>query len=319
LQDAREKAALQTRAEKALEQAGAVERAAAEQAATEATALTALCAEAAFSGDAQVFRERLRQRETLCQAIDSELTQLARLTGGAEESVLRAEAQGRDPEAAQIRLAELDQHAADQSALRDALIARRSADEAELARWRQGAGAEDAIFARESAKAEMEEQGRRWAVLKLASLLVEAGLSRHRARRKDPLLTRAGAIFHGLTESRYDGLDQDFGEDDHLHLRARRADGEALALAALSEGARDQLYLALRLAFLEDYAARSEAPPFVGDDLFASFDDARVAAGLNALAEASGSIQPILFTHHAHIVEIAGARLGTAAQILRLG
>ena len=133
------------------------------------------------------------------------------------------------------------------------------------------------------------------------------------------MLTRAGAIFHGLTESRYDGLDQDFGEDDHLHLRARRADGEALALAALSEGARDQLYLALRLAFLEDYAARSEAPPFVGDDLFASFDDARVAAGLNALAEASGSIQPILFTHHAHIVEIAGARLGTAAQILRLG
>ena len=63
-------------------------------------------------------------------------------------------------------------------------------------------------------------------------------------------------------------------------MRARRADGDDWPLAALSEGARDQLYLALRLAFLEDYARRSEAPPFIGDDLFASFDDRRVAAGL---------------------------------------
>ena len=86
----------------------------------------------------------------------------------------------------------------------------------------------------------------------------------------------------------------------------------------MSEGARDQLYLALRLAFLEDYAARSEAPPFIGDDLFASFDDARVAAGLRALAAASATIQPIIFTHHAHIVEIArsdvlGARRANSA------
>ncbi len=101
-------------------------------------------------------------------------------------------------------------------------------------------------------------------------------------------------------------------------MQARRGDGEALELAALSEGARDQLYLALRLAFLEDYARRSEAPPFIGDDLFASFDDSRVAAGLSALAEASAYLQPIVFTHHEHIVEIARSTLGEGAQILRL-
>jgi chromosome segregation protein len=86
----------------------------------------------------------------------------------------------------------------------------------------------------------------------------------------------------------------------------------------LSEGARDQLYLALRLAFLEDYAGRSEAPPFIGDDLFSSFDDSRVAAGLRTLEQASGAIQPIIFTHHAHIVGIAQEHLGERAQILRL-
>ena len=69
---------------------------------------------------------------------------------------------------------------------------------------------------------------------------------------------------------------------------------------------------------MEDYAARSEAPPFIGDDLFASFDDARLAAGLDALAQASAAIQPIIFTHHAHILGVARDRLGDAAQVLRL-
>jgi uncharacterized protein YhaN len=156
-------------------------------------------------------------------------------------------------------------------------------------------------------------------VLKLAALLVNAGLARTRDRRKDPLIARAGALFSSLTEGRYLGLDQNFGEDDLSQLLALRAgDGEKLEIAALSEGARDQLYLALRLAFLEDYAARAEAPPFIGDDLFASFDDSRAAAGLQTLEQASGAIQPILFTHHAHIVAIAVQTLGDRAQILRL-
>jgi uncharacterized protein YhaN len=155
-------------------------------------------------------------------------------------------------------------------------------------------------------------------VLKLASMLVDAGLERSRDRRKDPLLARAGSLFATLTNGRYVGLDQAFGDDDALHLRARRVDGAELALKELSEATQDQLYLSLRLAFLEDHAGRSEAPPFIGDDLFASFDEGRVAAGVRTLAEAGAFLQPILFTHHAHIVEIAQKELGAAAQILRL-
>ena len=48
----------------------------------------------------------------------------------------------------------------------------------------------------------------------------------------------------------------------------------------MSEGTRDQLYLALRLAYLEDYATRAEPAPFIGDDLFATFDDRRTENGL---------------------------------------
>ena len=90
-------------------------------------------------------------------------------------------------------------------------------------------------------------------------------------------------------------------------------------MAHLSEGARDQLYLALRLAYIEDYAARAEAPPFIGDDIFASFDEPRTGNGLEALAAIGDRIQTIVFTHHLHVIEEARARLGDAADILRIG
>jgi chromosome segregation protein len=98
-----------------------------------------------------------------------------------------------------------------------------------------------------------------------------------------------------------------------------RRGGERVLVAGLSEGTRDQLYLALRLAYIEDYASRAEAPPFVGDDIFASFDPARTGHGLEALAAIGDRVQPILFTHHAHVVEAAQERLGEAADIIRIG
>jgi chromosome segregation protein len=86
-------------------------------------------------------------------------------------------------------------------------------------------------------------------------------------------------------------------------------------VAAVSEGARDQLYLALRLAYLEDYGRRSEPIPFVGDDLFMTFDDDRTKHGLVALAALSDDVQPILFTHHRHVVELARQVVGDALEL----
>src|SRR5208337_3264334 len=96
-------------------------------------------------------------------------------------------------------------------------------------------------------------------VPKASSALLGAALDRHRAARRDPLMTRAGAIFALLTGGAFAGLDQAFGDDDELQLVGMRRNGESVRVKALSEGTRDQLYFALRLAVIENYAARSEA------------------------------------------------------------
>jgi uncharacterized protein YhaN len=318
LSQAREQAALRKRAEAALAEAEAAAQQAALALAEAEAEASALCARLGMAGDAGALAERLAAREAAAREIRDERARLDLVADGHDEAELAAELAGFDADQAVIRLGQIERRSEARKARAHEAFAERRARQAELARLQESAGAEAAILARECARAEIAEQSRRWAVLKLAGLLVGAGLERRRSQQQDPLLAEAGALFRALTGERYDGLGQTFGEDDEIHLTARRADGEALELAALSEGTRDQLYLALRLGFLTDYAARSEAPPFIGDDLFASFDDSRAAAGFQALSVAAATIQPILFTHHAHIVEIARQALGAQAQILHL-
>lgn len=118
-------------------------------------------------------------------------------------------------------------------------------------------------------------------------------------------MLRAGQLFATITGGAFAGLGQELDDNDVLRLIGRRPGGEDVHVEGMSEGARDQLYLALRLAYLEDYARRSEPIPFLGDDLFMTFDDARTMNGLVALAGLSQDVQPILFTHHRHVVDLA--------------
>ena len=73
----------------------------------------------------------------------------------------------------------------------------------------------------------------------------------------------------------------------------------------MSDGACDQLYLALRIATLEHWFEHHEPVPFIIDDVLLSFDDDRAQSALVALAQLSKKTQIVFFTHHDHLVTIA--------------
>lgn len=73
----------------------------------------------------------------------------------------------------------------------------------------------------------------------------------------------------------------------------------------MSDGTRDQLFLALRRASLERFLDASEPLPFIVDDILFQFDDHRAEATLRVLAQLSAKTQVIFFTHHRRLVEIA--------------
>ena len=78
----------------------------------------------------------------------------------------------------------------------------------------------------------------------------------------------------------------------------------------MSEGTTDQLFLALRLAAVEQSVASGIRLPFLADDLFVNFDDERSEAGFRVLAELAKSTQVLFFTHHPHLAAIARSVVG---------
>jgi uncharacterized protein YhaN len=147
--------------------------------------------------------------------------------------------------------------------------------------------------------------------------LLRWAVDRYRERRQGPLLQRASALFAQLTLGGFARLAPDF-EHDPPRLEAVRASGERVGIHGLSEGTRDQLFLALRLAALELHIAADRPLPFIADDLFVNFHDQRSRAGLTVLGELARKTQVIFLTHHEHLVEVARECIGPTINVLTL-
>jgi uncharacterized protein YhaN len=249
----------------------------------------------------------LTERETLDRSLAERRDQLLSQGDGYDEKALRNELADFSPGEVEGRLTVLTGEDQDFEREGHEVYAAHVQAVAERTAAEQGLGAELAAQQRAAAEAELARAAHEYAVLKLGALLLGVAIDRRRASHQDPFMARAGQLFALLTGGSFDGIGQDFDDDDTLRLVGRRPFGERVAVSGLSTGARDQLYLALRLAYLEDYAMRAEPPPFIGDDLFATFDDDRTAHGLAALAAIGDRVQPIVFTHHRHVAQIAQA------------
>ncbi len=170
---------------------------------------------------------------------------------------------------------------------------------------------------RREAAAEILNVARDWLLRSAAAKLAGVAMEQHRQRHQDPVIAEAARLFAQATGGAYAGVVIDLDEDGRPLLKGLRPDGARLSVEAMSEGARDQLFLALRLALL---AQRSADPlPFIGDDLLASFDDERTAHTIEMLSEFGATRQTLLFTHHRHVVDAALARLGDRADVVELG
>lgn len=167
----------------------------------------------------------------------------------------------------------------------------------------KGRDAGAAAAERAEAGAELLSITERWLLRSAACRLAARAIERHRSMVQDPMIARASVLFAMATGHAFAGLGIDYGGNDQPILVMRRDEGEHVQVEGLSEGTRDQLFLALRLALLE--RRTSEPLPFIGDDLLASFDEERTLAVLRLFAAAGKQRQIILFTHHKHVVDLA--------------
>ncbi len=145
----------------------------------------------------------------------------------------------------------------------------------------------------------------RYTRVKLSSKILQLEIERYREKHQDPVLQIASRYFADLTLNSFAGLKADVDDKGGPVLVGVRTDGKWTAVNGMSDGTRDQLFLALRLATLEWRLETSEPMPFIVDDILINFDDERSNATLNVLAKLAEKNQVILFTHHRQVVEAA--------------
>ncbi len=170
-------------------------------------------------------------------------------------------------------------------------------------------GNDDAAQLAEEAQfllAGISDDARRFVRLSLASGILREAVERFRKQSQGALLEQAGAIFRNISLGSFTRLETDFGEDDQPILLGVHHDGAHLSVEQMSDGARDQLYLSLRLAHLEaSLASQQEKMPLIVDDILVHFDDQRATETLKVLGDLSTKTQVLFFTHHRHLVELA--------------
>ncbi|MBN1917131.1 MAG: AAA family ATPase [Verrucomicrobia bacterium] len=155
---------------------------------------------------------------------------------------------------------------------------------------------------------EIEELGRwrdrlerRRAALGLAHDVLGEAIVEYHAVHREKLAEKIGLLYGRLTAGRYDRVVFDETFAPSLTGLGR----QAVALDRISQGARDQLYFAMRVAVAEELAGQVRLP-FVLDDPFASFDDTRLAAAYEVLHELAAFHQFLVLTHNVRERQFAG-------------
>ncbi|MDB5378854.1 MAG: hypothetical protein JWR00_3300 [Rubritepida sp.] len=184
----------------------------------------------------------------------------------------------------------------------------------------EGGPAVDATSAAEQSRAELGVLAEYYILKRAQAVTLRWAIEQYRERYQNPMLLRASTLFSTLTLGRYAALRID-SDGPAPRLLGLRDDGRTVVeVGAMSEGMTDQLFLALRLAAVEQSIAVGVRLPFLADDLFVNFDDERSEAGFRVLAELAQSTQVLFFTHHPHLAAIARSVVGGRASLgMRIG
>ncbi|MDM8558860.1 AAA family ATPase [Candidatus Parabeggiatoa sp. HSG14] len=155
------------------------------------------------------------------------------------------------------------------------------------------------------ALAEIQNLSERYMQIHLAASVLRKSIERFREQNQGPLVKRASELFQHLTLNSFCGLKTDYQNDQPVLVGLRTKNSVGIPITGMSEGTRDQMYLALRLASIERYIKKNSPIPLILDDILINFDDERSRATLSVLGELAQQTQILFLTHHPRLVELA--------------
>lgn len=219
---------------------------------------------------------------------------------------------------AELQMARLTDDITDLTAQRDDIKEQIGKQKAALEDTEGDASAVTAAEDVEFSEARIHKLASECAVARLSAVVLRRAIERYRSLHQDPLMLRANNLFSRFTEGHYAELFVDTDEKGKPVILARRRDRALHDMTQMSDGTREQLFLALRIAAIERYVELSGAVPVIFDDVFLESDEARSGRIFEALGELALSTQVIVLTHHHHLVAVGRNALRDALRVQEL-
>lgn len=149
-----------------------------------------------------------------------------------------------------------------------------------------------------------------WSRNAVARRLLEEAKRRFEQERQPQVIRMASEIFADITNGAWVKIAASLEDSSLTVLPSAERGGEAVSPSVLSRGTQEQLYLALRLAYIRNHAAHATPLPVIMDDILVNFDPRRArqtAKALLALAQGGGQYpahQMLFFTCHPHVADM---------------
>ncbi len=153
-------------------------------------------------------------------------------------------------------------------------------------------------------QASLEVAAHTWSQYAVAKQLLLQAKQRFEQDRQPQVIRLASDIFSAITQEKWQGLTASL-EENQLHVLS--PSGQMLTPQNLSRGTQEQLYLALRLAYIRNHATEAKALPVIMDDVLVNFDPERAERTAKALLDLSLSgkkHQILFFTCHPHMADM---------------
>lgn len=286
--------------------------------------LAALMAQGQASGEAD-YRLRFKQQAAHMELRREEERLLARLDQAAAqmhaasgtplwdntEDFLRAlgesgrESLAESTEALKAELASIEDKLAEKQQ-------RQGHNQSELERLESGRGSAEFQAEEAALKEDIKTLARRWGILAMAQNFIGQARRVFEEERHGSVIKEAGDLLAALTGRRYQKMLFDM-DGKGLKAFAINSSGESMdSESSLSQGTKEQLYLALRLAFIKRHNLAKESLPLVMDDIMVNFDPGRARYAAELFVAFSAANQTLFFTCHPHTASLLRSLSGNA-------
>lgn len=253
-------------------------------------------------GDVRSIIDRARQHAELSAGIADAERELRIAFDGAELARIEETLGNVDPDDVSRRLEVAKAELADVQEKRDRAAEAVGSLREKIEKLSEDNGAAGAAAELEGRRSELATAVDRWAPLVLVQDLISAALVRFEREHQPVLLDEVSRILARMTDGQHVGLERKL--DNEGTLLVESADGTLREPSQLSTGAREQLYLAIRLAYALRYAEKAEPLPIVMDDVLVNFDEERARRSIEVLVDVAQRVQVLFLTCHRHVVEI---------------